>query len=380
VTVKARSAVAQLAWHYEQPFAQAMARAREGMPIAGLTSNTVPWELLRAAGYFPLMLNPAGGPFPFADRFMEDGVFGARIRGIFDGIASGAWPFLKMVVLPRTSEQEHKLFLYLREMARQGFADGLPGLFLYNLLHARSDEAQRYGLERTHGFRKYLEHCVGRSIEAADLVSAVEESNRASRAIRRLLDLRRGPQARLSGTEALALIGAMYFMDRNEYAQLADEAAEELSNHPVLRGARILIKGSPLFHTGLHRAIESHEAVVVAEDDWWGSRTVTKEIPEHGDMVRAIFERYYTEAPSPRVFPREAADSWFLATAPNVDGVVFYLPPEDDVLGWDYPGLRKTLDERGIASLLVREDAADGLSPECHRRIDDFISGIVTGS
>lgn len=357
-----------------------MARARGGMPIAGLTSHTVPWELLRAAGYFPLTLNPSSGPLPFADRFMEDGVFSARIRGIFDGIASGAWPFLKMVVVPRTSEQEHKLFLYLREMARQGFANGLPGLYLYNLLHARSDEAEVYGLERTHEFRKYLEHCVGRSIEAADLVYAAEESNRASRAIRRLLDLRRGPQPLLSGTEALALVGAVYFMDRAKYARLAEEAVTEISLRPRLHGARILIKGSPLPHTGLHRAIESHEAVVVAEDDWWGSRIITKEIPEHTDIVRAIFERYYIEAASPRVFPRETADAWFLATSAQVDGVVFYLPPEDDVLGWDYPGMRKTLDERGIPSLLVREDAADGLSPECHRRIDDFISGIVTGS
>lgn len=380
MAAKARSAVAQLAWHYEHPFAEAMARARGGMPIAGLTSNTVPWELLRAAGYFPLTLNPSSGPFPFADRFMEDGVFSARIRGIFDGIASGAWPFLKMVVVPRTSEQEHKLFLYLHEMARQGFANGLPGLYLYNLLHARSEEAEVYGLERTHEFRKYLEHCVGRSIEAADLVYAAEESNRASRAIRRLLDLRRGPQPLLSGTEALALVGAVYFMDRAKYARLAEEAVTEISLRPRLHGARILIKGSPLPHTGLHRAIESHEAVVVAEDDWWGPRIITREIPEHTDIVRAIFERYYIEAASPRVFPRETADAWFLATSADVDGVVFYLPPEDDVLGWDYPGLRKALDERGIPSLLVREDAADGLSPECHRRIDDFISGIVTGS
>ncbi len=378
--VKARSAVEQLTWHYEHPFAQAIERARDGMPIAGLTSNTVPWELLRAAGYFPLMLNPAGGPFPVADRFMEDGIFGARIRGIFDGIASGLWPFLKMVVIPRTSEQEHKLFLYLREMARQGFANSLPGLYLYNLLHARSDEAEVYGLERTHEFRKCLEHCVGRSIETADVVSAAEESNRASRAIRRLLDLRRSPQPLLSGTEALALIGASYFMDRAEYAKLADEAVSEISLRPPVDGVSILIKGSPLHHTGLHRAIESHRAVVVAEDDWWGSRIVTKEIPEHSDMVRAIFERYYIEAPSPRVFPRETADAWFLATSANVDGVVFYLPPEDDVLGWDYPGLRKTLDERRIPSMVVREDAADGLSPECHQHIDDFISGIVAGS
>lgn len=323
------------------------------------------------------MLNPSRGPLSLANQFMEEGVFGARIRGIFDGIASGAWPFLRMVVIPRTSEQEHKLFLYLHEIARQGFATGLPGLHLYNLLHARSDEAEVYGLERTREFRKYLEHCAGRSIDAADLVCALEESNQASRAIRRLLDLRRAPQPRLSGTEALAVIGAVYFMDRAEYAQLADEAAAEISLRPPLGGARILIKGSPLHHTGLHRGIESHGAVVVAEDDWWGSRAIAQEIEVGGDLVRAIFESCYFHSPGPRVFPREAADEWFLATAANVDGVVFYLPPEDDVLGWDYPGLRTTLDQRGVPSLLVREDASEELSPECHQSIDDFISRIA---
>jgi hypothetical protein len=65
-----------------------------------MTSNTVPWELLRAAGHFPVMLNPDGGAVPFADRFMEDRVFGGRIRGIFNGIATAAWRLLKMVVIP----------------------------------------------------------------------------------------------------------------------------------------------------------------------------------------------------------------------------------------------------------------------------------------
>jgi benzoyl-CoA reductase/2-hydroxyglutaryl-CoA dehydratase subunit BcrC/BadD/HgdB len=377
VTVKAPSAVERLTWHYEHPLAQAMERARDGMPIAGITSNTVPWELLRAAGYFPVMLNPSRGPVPVACRFMEEGVFGTRIRGIFDGLVSGAWPFLGMVVIPRTSEQEHKLFLYLREIARQGLATALPDLYLYNLLHARSTEAEQYGLERTHALIEHLEHHAGRSIEPADLARAVDESNQASHAIRRLLDLRQGTEPRLSGTEALTLIGAVYFMDRAEYAQLAHEAATEFSSRAPLRGVRILIKGSPLNHSGLHRAIEPHGAVVVAEDDWWGSRSITKAIAAQGDMVRSIFGTYYFDAPSPRVFPREVADEWFLATSTNVDGVVFYLPPEDDVLGWDYPGLRKTLDQRGIPSLLVREDASDELSSECHRRIDGFISSIA---
>jgi benzoyl-CoA reductase/2-hydroxyglutaryl-CoA dehydratase subunit BcrC/BadD/HgdB len=380
VTVNASSAVGRLIWHYEHPFAQAIDKSSEGVPVAGITSNTVPWELLRAAGYFPLMLNPSRGPLPFASQFMEDCVFGSRIRGIFDGIASGAWPFLRMVVIPRTSEQEHKLFLYLHEVARQGYATALPELYLYNLLHARSTEAEVYGLERTRELMKHLEQQAGRSIEPSELARAVEESNRASWAIRRLLDLRQTVEPRLSGVEAMALIGSVYFMDRAEYAELADEALTELSTRPPLRGARILIKGSPLHHTGLHRTIESHRAVVVAEDDWWGSRVITKEIATTGDMVQSIFETYYLDAPSPRLFPREAADGWFLAAATNVDGVVFYLPPEDDVLGWDYPGLRKTLDRRGIPSLLVRDDASEEVSPACQERIGDFIFGIAKGS
>jgi benzoyl-CoA reductase/2-hydroxyglutaryl-CoA dehydratase subunit BcrC/BadD/HgdB len=380
VTVKAHSAVGQLTWHYEHPFAQAIKKAGEGMPVVGVTSNTVPWELLRAAGYFPLMLNPAGGLFPVADRFMEAGIFGGRIRGIFDGIVSGAWPFLKMVVIPRTSEPEHKLFLYLREMARQGFAAGLPDLYLYNLLHARSAEAERYGLERTHALIRHLEEHGSRSIKPGDLARAVEESNQASHAIRSLLEFRQGREPRLGGAEALALIGSVYFMDRSEYALLAAEAAAELSRRTPLYGARILIKGSPLHHSGLHRAIESHRALVIGEDDWWGSRAVAREAAVRGDMVRSIFETYYFAAPSPRVFPREVADEWFLTASANVNGVVFYLPPEDDVWGWEYPGLRKSLDQRGIPCLLVREDATDGLSSECHRRIEDFLSSIARRS
>lgn len=366
MAVKGLSAVEQLTWHYEHPFAQAIEKAAAGIPVAGMTSNTVPWELLRAAGYFPLILSPAPGPLPFADRLMEDRVFSARIRGIFNGIASGAWPFLKLVVIPRTSEQEHKLFLYLREVERQALSTGMPELYLYNLLHTRSAEAEQYGLQRTEDFRNHL--------RAGDLECAVEEANKARRAVRALLDLRRDRAPRLRGTIALALLGAMYFMDRAEYAGLAAESAAELSCAEPIHGPRILIKGSPLHHVNLHRAIESHGAVVVAEDDWWGSRTITEEIPEQGNLIQEIFQTYYRKAPS----PRDNSHAWFLSTSATVDGVVFYLPPEDDVLGWDYPRLRQTLDQRGTPHLLLREDAAAELSPEWHQSIQDFVRKLDT--
>ena len=49
--------IERLTWHYEKPAAEAMASAANGIPVVGITSNTVPWELIRAAGAFPCVIN-----------------------------------------------------------------------------------------------------------------------------------------------------------------------------------------------------------------------------------------------------------------------------------------------------------------------------------
>ncbi len=325
--------------------------------MVGVTSNTVPWELLRAAGLQPILLSPCRLHTPLADRYMED-VFSARIKAIFDFLVSAEGVPLAAVVIPRTSEQEHKLFLYLREVIRQG-RERSPEPILYNLLHARSPEAEAYGLERTHELKHKLEQLTGRHIEDQALSAAIIEGNAARQAIRGLLQHRKGLAPQLSGPEALTLIGAWCFMDRSAYARLVQDALREIQARPTLRGPRILIKGPPLDSPTLCALIESHGAIVVAEDDWWGSRAAGQDIDASMDPLRAIFEKYYFDALSPRVFPAAIADSWFHRAASEVDGVIFYLPPEDDVIGWDYPRLRAFLDERAIPHLMLRSDSTD---------------------
>jgi benzoyl-CoA reductase/2-hydroxyglutaryl-CoA dehydratase subunit BcrC/BadD/HgdB len=325
--------------------------------MVGVTSNTVPWELLRAAGFDPVLLSPRRQLTPLADRYMED-VFSARMKAIFDFLISPESASISAVVIPRTSEQEHKVYLYLREVVRQG-TERAPQIILYNLLHARSLEAEAYGLERTKALMIALEQLSGRPIEPEALSSAIAEGNRARQAIRELLRHREGPVARLSGTQALALIGAWYFMDRAKYALLAREAIQEIETRPPLEGPRILIKGPPLDNPDFCSAVESQGAIVVAEDDWWGSRAAGQDIDATVDPMQAIFEKYYFDAPSPRVFPAEIADVWFHRTVSNVDGVIFYLPHEDDVLGWDNPRLHDYLDERAVPCLMVREPCGE---------------------
>jgi len=51
--VNAADPIQRLTWHYENPAAEAMVSASNGIPVVGITSNTIPWELIRAAGAFP---------------------------------------------------------------------------------------------------------------------------------------------------------------------------------------------------------------------------------------------------------------------------------------------------------------------------------------
>jgi len=371
-----------LRWHYQHRAAEALARHKAGVPVVGYTSNTVTWELIRAAGCFPVLIGPdletLARPTPHADRLVEP-VFDPRFRGIFEEILSGAWSFLDLLIIPRTSEPEYKLYLYLREVERQKLSAAIPPLHLYDLLHTQNPVSRRYGLERTKDLLVRLER-IG-PVSSKSLAVSVAESNRARAALRKLQHQRTGRAPRLSGTNAMVISGASYFMDRAAFAKATESACRQLRSAKPLRRPRLLIKGTPLHHSKLHEALEARGAVVVAEDDWWASRAANGKISaarKASTTLRAIFSDYYRNAPSPRVSPAAHADRWFRKTVrQGIDGVVFYLPPDDDIYGWDYPRLRDFVAARKIPSLLIREDAAGGLTPKVAAEIESFIASLA---
>jgi len=371
--------IQRLTLYYENPAAEAKAAAANGIPVVGITSNTIPWELIRAAGAFPCVINSGNSNHSDIGNFMEEGVFENRIRAIFGAAISGDLQHLSLLLISRTSEQEYKLYLYLREVARQDPRRRIPPVYLYDMLHTRSSESYAYGLERSLCLKKRLEELTGKTIDDVGLLQAIKESNTARRAIRKLLSLRK-PEPRVSGTEALALIGPSFFINRDEYGCLAEEALKVIEHRNPLHGKKVLIEGASINHLGLHLEMEKHGVVVVGEGDWWGSRSAGGDINDSSaDLMKAIFEKYYLDTPSPRLFPFEIADEWFQkASVDGIDGVVFYMPPEDCVAGWDYPRRRRYLDERGIPHFLVRDDAMS-ISDECHERIEKFVYGIGAG-
>ncbi len=327
-----------------------------GGRVIGVVGNTIPRELILASGAQPVLVTAdLSRPTPHADVFME-AIIPPEIRALFESAASGELAFLELLVLSRPYAH---LYYYLKEAYRLGHGTRFPSITMFDLMQSQREAVRAYNWGRFQALIAALERVTGQEITESRLREAIACTNTVRALQRRLLELRW--QGAVSGVDALTAIGAAYFVQPNAYIAALEAYLAQFPLEPgKSRGPMLLVVTSePLSHTRLHQAIESTGAIVVAEDDWWGSRAPGADVPFAGSAREAIFQKYWLDTASHGVYPASAREAWLRehALRPDVDGVVFYLPPSDHQLGWDYPRLRQWLAEHRKPSFLIREDA-----------------------
>jgi benzoyl-CoA reductase/2-hydroxyglutaryl-CoA dehydratase subunit BcrC/BadD/HgdB len=355
-----RSAVAAfdiLRYHYANP----LAAAHELQHPVGIIGNTVPRELVMAAGCCPVLLTPEPGrPTPAADAYMES-IIPPETRALAELALTGAFEFIDLLVLSRPYSQ---LYYYLKELYRLGRATSLPPLHMVDLMQSQREAVRAYNWSRIQDFVAHLEHQFGIELTDSRLRLAITLTNQVRALQRQLLDLRWTGAVR--GTDALQALGAGYLMPVEPYIVALAAYIDGLQAEPSLAGrARLLLVPSePLAYLHLHQTLEDAGALVIAEDDWWGSRAPESDVPLTGSALEGLFLKYWLDTPTASVNPSEKREAWLTTHAlrDEVDCVVFHLPPSDHQLGWDYPRLKAWLEAHDKPSLLIRHDAttADG--------------------
>ncbi|HEY8521571.1 MAG TPA: 2-hydroxyacyl-CoA dehydratase family protein [Gammaproteobacteria bacterium] len=359
--MSASAAIAELTAGFEAPFG-ALGRAggasrsaadsdRDAVVIAW---PSVPVEIVRAAGFRPVLARGSAAPTPAADRVIEADLFPSRHRQLVEAALTGRLANVAAVVLPRTSDADYKCFLYLRELARLGAAPRLPPVWLFDLLQSGGAEVPAYDRERARDLHERLASLAGRKADADELSAQIALANRARAAARRLAALRLDAP-RLTGAEAVPLLGAFWQLDPERYAGLAAEAGAALAARPPLSGARILLAGAPVDDAALHRTLEAEGAVVVAESSPIGTGAARPDVDAAGDPVAALAEHYRRESIDARL-PVAALMAKIDAALGGVDAVVVSLPPDDASFGWDYPRLRALLERRAIPHAVLESD------------------------
>ncbi|MEO6340173.1 MAG: 2-hydroxyacyl-CoA dehydratase family protein, partial [Caulobacteraceae bacterium] len=289
--------------HFAAVYADRNAAARAwkagGGKVAGYMGNTVPVELVRAAGFFPLQLSGVPGmPTPLADEYMED-LFDPAVRSVFQQILAGGYDFLDLIVLPRTSDSVQRFYYYLSELKRVKLAT-LPDVLMFDLLHTPWYSSAEYNFDRMVEFKASLERLGGTDIDAR-LPGAVARANDRRDAMRQLVAKRRARPSGLRGEQALAALGASQWME---------EGAYDAALHAALRdggdagdGPRIVLAGSLLDHAELHRLIERSGGWVMGDYHGAGEPMTGPAIDPDMPPLRALTAHYHHGVLSSRTFP-----------------------------------------------------------------------------
>jgi hypothetical protein len=257
---------------YADPDAEverALAASRRPIRTLGVDA---PRTLLIEAGYQPIRLvAPPLGVTPRADAIM--GATAMRLRGkrLLETLLDPARPEVPVLITAADDDQP-QIFAALRELARLGEAVPRHVHFL-DRLHLERGSSRDYTARRLEQLKEWLGNIsVG---SKSDLTRALLA--RQGDLMSRLASLR--AQSRVSGTDALQVIGAAAILPVDEHVAALEALLSEFADAPAISGQRVFVCGSPHENAGLYSAIEAAGAVIVGEDHAWGASFASPDHP-----------------------------------------------------------------------------------------------------
>lgn len=323
----------------------------QGGKVVGKLGCDVPDELVMAAGMLPVQIyaDPAR-ELVETDKYLEY-AFDPMVRAQFEKLVDGTYhDQIDYLAISNSTDVVIRVYLYLRELKRVEPDKPVPPVAFIDWLFTRHRLHQARNEFVVDLFKKQLEEWAGREITDGEIRTAGAVCNENRQALREMAKLRHGGEVRVSGSEALVIIGAGLFMEKAEHTDLVKQVTQEARGWPVLEGPRVFYTGANQEDTGLYEKIEAAGLVVVGEDIDWGDRSYDRDYNLEYAPIRAVVDRYLFRefsAKKATVAQRvEALDRE--VDAAGAQGVIFYTNQYDEVTTWDMPSQRKSLNARGI--------------------------------
>lgn len=342
--------------HYHQRDLAAKECKNSGGKIVGYISDNIPVEMIIAADLFPFRIS--GDPLgttEVGDKYMEY-FFDPMVRSQFSMLLAGKYDFLDFLIIPHSNDSVFKLYYYLKEAKRIDPSLNIPESYLFDMLYTRWWLTSLYNRDRVQDLKKKLEELSEKEISNESLSRAIAIVNENRMLQKKVADLRKEDQPRISGVEALQIIGSSMFMLKEEHNRLLKEFLSKADQLPSKDGVRLLIEGSPMDNLQFYEIVESCNATIVTEGHCWGNRYSDDPVDTSIDPLEAITAKYHLMSPSPRIYPKPRGEEYCLRAAKeaNVQGAIFFFLEWDDMPAWEYPEHKKALEDNAIPTLCFR--------------------------
>ena len=317
-----------------------------GKKVIWVFGATAPEEIIYAADMIPVRGWGCEGPWPESDKYLEAS-FGPVWRALFDAVMNGERRnIMDGLVYSSSATMLEKLGSYEKRISAREPEKKLPPIYSlpYDTFHEEEVMFPR-NTKETRRFAAAMEEWAGKPITEKSLANAIKVYNGYRAALRKVIAYRKADDCRLTGCEALTIIGATLLMDKVIATSILKDLLKEMKDWPVVEATPIFYSGSQQENHMVYGLVEELGGNVVGEDHDWGNRVCDLDVAAEGDLYEAITYRYTHMMPSaeksmvktrvelvPRLIGECQAKGWMI-----------YMNYNDEAFIWDYPTIKASL-------------------------------------
>ncbi|MBN2241022.1 MAG: 2-hydroxyacyl-CoA dehydratase [Dehalococcoidales bacterium] len=345
--------------HYRQRDLAAREWKKKGKVI-GYFCDIVPEELISASGFFPYRLS--GNPSARTDiarqhlvpRHLKREDF---VHSMLNMLLTGEYDYLDYLVIPHTRDSIHRLYQTLIMLKDSNPDIRIPEFYFIDTVHSNLFISERYLQNQFIEFKNKLEEWSGKKITDKSLSEAISVTNENRILLKKVAELRASEPPRISGVDALQIIGSSMFMLKEDHNNLLRHYLSEEKELPCLDGIRLFVSGSPTDNLQLYEVIESNGAVVVGEDTCWGNRYSDGLIDTSLNPLEAITDRYYSKSPCPRMYPLKWLTDYSVKSAEETgsQAVLCYVFENAVAEAWSTPDKIREFQHQGVPVLALTD-------------------------
>ena len=231
-----------------------------------------------------------------------------------------------------------------------------------------SDQALQLWNKEITNIKKEIEKLTGNKITRKKLRKAIELTQKATKAFRRLQDLRKGNPV-IMGRDAMLAIQTYMWDDIERWTENTNKLCDELENRVKNKNwstspdtPKVMITGTPMFwpdNWKVPTLIEeaNPQGVIVADELCSNERILNDPVGVDewtmNDMMNAISERYLMASTCPCFSSSDGNEdriNWLITKVKDykIDGVIYYVVRGCMLYAMEYTRVKKVLDDINV--------------------------------
>ncbi|MFH1757394.1 MAG: 2-hydroxyacyl-CoA dehydratase family protein [Pseudomonadota bacterium] len=347
-------------------------KAQTGKKILGYFCTNTPEEIIQAAGFLPVRLLGTKESISMAAKHLQS-YSCSLVQSSLESALRGDLSFLDGTIFPHTCDSIQRL--------SDIWAENLGFPFHWDLVlpvKLHTESARIYLIQELHRFRRGLQEFTACPISDEDLRSSIVLANANRLLLRKLYGIKNRNSILFSAAEFSAIVKTATLWPKAEHNAMIERLISWAEKSPPVAnaGIRLFIAGSVCDQLSFFNLVDTCGVSIVGDDLCTGWRYFSEDVPATGNPIEALAERLIRKVPCPCKYNPNfdrGTDLLQRVKNSNAQGVVFLHLKFCDPHAFDYPYLKKRLDEKNIPSLLLEIEPGGITLGSVETRLKAFI-------